>query len=131
MALRDIFNGNLANLKISARVLGDTGDAQRVESIQQDDIAVALTASQARFTVSNTTILLSSKLPGNGEEYVYLEASVADFMWWDDGKDPATTPGHVLSAGYAMRISKSLFANFKMVRVSTDAIALLSAYKPV
>jgi hypothetical protein len=130
MALRLIYNASNPAFSLSVRVLGDGGDAQRVESIPSDTIPVALTAGNASFTVSTTTITLSSKLPSNGEEYVFIEATIADITWWDDGKDPGTTPGHILSAGYGMFVTKSQFSNYKFRRAgSTDAGALLSAYK--
>lgn len=132
MAVRDIYNAVLGTLHASMKPLADGGDAQRVEAIPSDDIPVALTAAQARFAVSAAVVTLTSKLPGAGEEYVYLEVTVADVIWWDDGKDPTVTPGHILAAGFAYRISKSQIPNFKMCRAtSVDATCLLSAYKSV
>ena len=108
MAVFAVDNGPLADLSLSFETLPDTGIAQRVIAIPADDTPVALTAAQARWTCA-TTVAISSKLPGTGESYAILEAQVADILYWLDGKDPATTPGHLLPNGYQIRIAGRCF----------------------
>jgi hypothetical protein len=130
MALKSVYNGPLATVDLSVKTGSDGNLIQRVESIEQDATPVALSAGNSRFTVSVSTISLSSKLPGTTEEWVELEAQNQPISYWDDGKDPATTPGKLLAAGSLIRIPKGRFANFKMVRAAgADALCVISAYK--
>lgn len=129
MAVFAVDNGPLADLSISFETLPDTGIAQRVIAIPADDTPVALTAAQARWTCASTVSILS-KLPGSGESYAILEAQVADILYWLDGKDPATTPGHVLPAGYQVRLAgASILSNAKVIQATSGAIGVLSVFK--
>lgn len=130
MAQHLVDNGDLVDIPVSFDLLGDGGKSQRVTSIQADDTPVALTAAQARWTVSTTTISLATKLAGVANvDYVLFVAQVADMLFWFDGKDPAVTPGDVLSAGYPVRLSGGMLANFKVVRATVDAIAIVHAFR--
>lgn len=131
MTQLDVDNGALTDLPLSfGAPLGDGARPQRVESIQADDTPVALTATQARWTVSSTTISLATKLSGVANiDYVLFVAQVADMLFWFDGKDPVTTPGDVLSAGYPVRLSGGMLANFKVVRATVDAIGIVHAFR--
>jgi len=128
MSKVNVDNGSNPDLGVSWETLPDTGLAQRVVAVQADDTPVALTAAQARWTCA-TTVSISSKLPGAGESYAILEAQVADILYWLDGKDPATTPGHILPNGYQIRISGGGMTNCKVIQAAAGAIGVLSAFK--
>lgn len=132
MASTDIDNGNLLDVPVSFETLPDGAKAQRVISIQADDTPVALTAAQARWAVSTTTIALATKLSGvSGIDYVLLSALVADLTYWFDGKDPAVTAGDILTAGYSIKLAgAAMVSNFKVVRATTvDGVAIVHAFK--
>jgi hypothetical protein len=130
MSQDNVYNGPLPTLGLSGETLPDGNRGQRVVAVQADDTPVAGTAAQSRFTVSTTTVSISTKLPGLGETYAILEAQVADLYYWLDGKDPATTPGHILYAGYSIRLSGAALTNCKLLRATTtDGIAVISYFK--
>jgi len=130
MPSRTVYNGPVTALNESHHTLPSGADAQDVVAGYLPKVPVAATAAQARFAVSSTTISLTSKAPGAGEEFAMLElvAGQGDVTYWMDGKDPAVTPGHVLGNGQIMLVDN--IANFKMVRAATtDATAVVSYWK--
>lgn len=132
MAVVLVDNGPITDLSLSMETLPDGGKAERVISIQADDTPVALTAAQARWAVTNATIALTSKFSPSALliDYVLLSALVADLMYWMDGKDPATTAGDILTAGYSIRLSGGAMTNFKVIRATTvDGVAVVHAFK--
>jgi len=63
-----------------------------------------------------------------GATHVLIQAETNDIRWRDDGTNPSTTVGMVITAGTDLWYVGNLRA-LKIIEVGTDSIANISYYK--
>jgi len=131
MAGRTFDNGRLTDVTIEIEA-GPSGDIQVITEKQLVSISTALADSE--FTVGAAAVKLTDKnLPATATRALISVEGNA-IRWWDDGKTPTATQGHLLKppsgdAVYFWILGRNRLTDWSMIRESADATVRVAYYE--